>query len=274
MSDEIQEVSLEEAIEAEAAREAEKVDEKPDILADIPEDDKPYAKGWNPNGEKSLAEFIKDGKWIEKYDTLDKKFRAQSAEINERLKNQAQFLSIQHNEAMKAALAEKRDAINMSDAEALDEAQEKIDKLKATAPDKVKDTVSVDEREDEIARDWNAVNSWIHVADINSPMYDPESPDYIKANHAQKFIQKQYAQGMKNSELVKLLDNEIASKFPADKKPSAPKHLASNSRAASAKGAHSFNDLTPDEKLAFEKYGNMWPSKEAFIQSAIDSRIK
>lgn len=275
MSEEQQEeLSLEDAIEAEAAREAEKVDDKPDILADIPDDDKPYAKGWNPNGSKTLEQFINDGKWMEKVDILDKKLKSHTAETNERLQMQAKLLTLQHNEAMKAALAKKRDAVNMSDMEALDEAQNEIDELKAIAPDKVKDTVAVDEREDEIAREWNAANSWINVADINSPMYDPESPDYVKANHAQKFIQKQYAQGMKNSELVKLLDTEIASKFPVDKKPAAPKHLASNSRAASAKGAPSFSDLTREEKDFYEKTSSMWATKEAYAQAALDARDK
>ena len=275
MTEETQEdLSLEEAIEAEAAREAEKADDKPDILADIPDDDKPYAKGWNPNGSKTLEQFINDGKWMEKVDILDKKLKSHTAETNERLQMQAKLLTLQHNEAMKAALAKKRDAVNMSDMEALDEAQADIDELKAIKPGEVKNAVQDDEYEATIAREWDAKNSWVFVADINSPMYDPESPDYVKANHIQKLIQKNLSAGLKISEVIPIIDSEIANKFPVDKKPAAPKHLASNSRAASAKGAPSFSDLTREEKDFYEKTSSMWATKEAYAQAALDARDK
>lgn len=72
MSDEeLKDVPIEEFIE-EGLKEEEKPDE-PDYLKDIPEEDRKYAKGWNPNGTKSLEWFISDGKMMEKVDYLSKK---------------------------------------------------------------------------------------------------------------------------------------------------------------------------------------------------------
>jgi len=89
-NEELKDVPLEEFIAENIDNpEEDEENKEPDYLAEIPEEDRKYAKGWNPNfkGEsaKSLKQFISDGKMMAKVDYLSKRDKEREDEFKQRL---------------------------------------------------------------------------------------------------------------------------------------------------------------------------------------------
>lgn len=287
MSDEeLKDVPLEEFIE-ENLEKAEPEDEnkEPDYLAEIPEEDRKYAKGWNPEfkGEnaKSLKQFISDGKLMEKVDYLSKRDKAREEEFKQRLADVNKLYKlqiIQKEKALQEAEQRFRDAVNMSDMDEVKAAQKEIDELNALEiknPDEQeKDQPGQLSPEDKLMADtWDANNQWINESNPDHPDYDPTSKNFAKAAFANQLIAKLVQQKKPIREIIETIEEEVGKRFAEEVKPKAPKHIQSNVvQRSSGKPRYSWSDLTQQEKNMYEGMESSWASRDAFIQAAIDMR--
>lgn len=285
MSDkELKDVPLEEFIEGNPDKEVDDKPGEPDYLADIPEEDRKYAKGWNPEfkGEnaKSLKQFISDGKLMEKVDYLSKRDKAREEEFKQRLADVNKLYKlqiIQKEKALQEAEQRFRDAVNMSDMDEVKAAQKEIDELNALdikEPEEQKpDAVQLSAEDKLLADTWDANNQWINESNPEHPDYDPTSKNFAKAAFANQLIAKLVQQKKPIREIIETIEEEVGKRFAEDVKPKAPKHIQSNIVQRSArKGQGSWSDLTTEEKRLYEGMESSWPSKEAFIQAALDAR--
>jgi len=286
MSDEeLKDVPLEEFI-AENIDKPEEAEEnnEPDYLAEIPEEDRKYAKGWNPNfkGEsaKSLKQFISDGKMMAKVDYLSKRDKEREDEFKQRLADVNKLYKlqiIQKEKALQEAESRFRDAVNMSDMDEVKAAQKEIDEINAIDlkdPEaKQEEPGKLSAEEKEIADTWDANNQWINESNPDHPNYDPTSVNFAKAAFANQLIAKLVQQKKPIREIIETIEEEVGRRFAEDVKPKAPKHIQSNVvQRTQRKGGGSWNDLTAQEKNMYEGMESSWPSKDAFIQAALDAR--
>jgi len=270
------ELNLEEYManpEAEEVAEVD-VDETPDYLKDIPEEDRKYAEGWNPNykGEnaKTLKQFINDGKLISKVEYLSKKDKERESEFNERLRNLDKLHQIQLKKQREELEERFKDAVNMSDMEEVRAVQKEIDELEDIQIPSEQPKISQDDLE--FIQEWDIKNQWIKAADTSHPNYDPLSPDVPKALFAQKLINDLARQGLKPRALAAEVERQVNEKFAVRTKQVTPKHLPSQTLAgakAKSRGL-SWSEISDADKALYNQMPDVWGSKEDYLQALAD----
>lgn len=252
--------------------EPEAVVEEKSFLDDIPEEDREYAKGWNPNykGEdaKSLKAFIKDGKTISKLTYLQKKVDQQEADFRRRSESLAKLHEMQLKKTREELTQRRRDAVNMSDLEELDKVDAEIKELSSLEIPAEKP--ALDNEAKELAAEWDMKNQWINESNPDHPNYDPTSPNFAKAAYANQLIAKLVKAQKPISEIIATVESSIADKFPAQAKQAIPKHLASNTIAnrGSGKKILSWSDLSDADKAFFDS--GIWATKQEYLQALTD----
>lgn len=247
MTDDIDDVP-----EVEIDADADIPEEKPtDYLADVPEEDQKYAKGWNPNNPKgkSLERFISDGKLMEANNKI-KQVRNESEAQKKAL--------IRLNEANLRVLEERyKEAVNMSDGKA---AREILQEINSAEAEKNSLSVSVDMN---IVKSWEQSNSWV---------YDRSSPKSVYANSV---FAEAISQGKSTEEALEEVDYRVELKFSESKPDKAPKTTTSQtpSGRTTSKGV-SMATLTREEKLFYNELNGKgaWKDEKEFLKIIEESR--
>lgn len=256
-----------------AGDEPEPVVEEKSFLDDIPEEDKKYAKGWNPNykGEdaKSLKAFIKDGKNISLITHLKNTVDRQAVEFRQRTENLAKLHEAQLKKEREELKQERRDAINMSDIDELDRVDARIKELDVLEKSIIEPIVAEPEGK-ELAAEWDIKNQWINESNPDHPNYDPTSPNFAKAAYANQLIAKMVKAQKPISEIIAEVEASVADKFPAQAKTAIPKHLGSNTvpNRGSGKKILSWSDLSDADKSFFDS--GIWATKQEYLQALTD----
>jgi chromatin segregation and condensation protein Rec8/ScpA/Scc1 (kleisin family) len=153
-----EDLPLEEAVDEPVAES--EAEEGNDLLADIPEADRKYARGWNPDGPKSLEDFVEKGKMIEQIQSLKGQVQRQQTDFQNRINGLTKLQEASINQ-MEAEYEQKlRDAVNMSDYQGVKEAQQQIDNLQAAKAEMQSQPQEPVDYPDE-ARAWDEANPWI-----------------------------------------------------------------------------------------------------------------
>lgn len=168
-----------------------------DPLAGVPDEDRKYAKGWNPEGEKSLEHFISDGKMMEQISSLRAENKKMQNDFETRTKNLVKMHEIQQANLRKDLEAELEEAVNMSDLEKVKRVQQEMAELDdAPAQQPAEVDVSVVEQ-------WNSDNPWI----------DEPTP---KAAYAKDIFAQQVRSGVSLEQAIEVVNTKIAEHYPEE----------------------------------------------------------
>ena len=122
--------AAEEDVEHNVAEPPQSVTEEVD-LSSIPAADRKYAKGFNPNGSKTLEQYIHDGKFIEKINNLDAERQELKSVLNEMKNHMKKQQELGYKQAMSELMAERKQAIEMGDVDSVDAIETQIQRFKA-----------------------------------------------------------------------------------------------------------------------------------------------
>jgi len=233
-----------EPIVAEEIKEEEAVS---DPLADLPEEDRKYAKGWNPDDPKgkSLSEFVLTGKLIEA-NVRANKVAVESA----KMKIVSDRFYQQQIAALKMA---QREAVSMSDHDAVDKIANDINLLKnemAEQKEPVNNTA---------IKDWESNNQWI---------FDESDPRTPKAKQMFSVLAQNYS----IDEALEIVDAKFGTP-KVDKETRAPKTIPSvtPSGRPSKGDTITMRDVTSEEmKLRDTMFS--WATEAQFLAAVKKSR--
>ncbi len=218
-----------------------------DPLADLPEDDRKYAKGWNPDDPKgkTLSEFVLTGKLIEA------NIRANKVAVEAaKMKVVSERFYQQQIAALKMA---QREAVSMSDHDAVDKIANDINILKNEMSEQ-KETVK-----NPVIDAWEKENTWI---------FDESDPRTPKAKQMFGVLAQNYS----IEEALEIVEAKFGSP-KADKETRAPKTISSIT--PSGRPAKSDNltmrDVTSEElKLRDTMFS--WATEAQFLAAVKKSR--
>ena len=238
-------------------------DNSDDYLAEVSEEDKKYAKGWNPDGPKSLDDFIEKGKMIEQIQTLKTKINKLEPEFQSRLHGLTRMQEAAIQQTIHEYEQKLKDAVNISDYEGVKDAQNKIAKAHQDAADL---QPPPPELPDEV-KSWNDANPWIFE----------KTP---KAAYAQEIFRNEMAVNNGDAAAALAKVDQTFGNAPAQQQqqapaPTAPKTMPSQSMPGrrSSTGRLSEKDLTRDEAnlLNFMRTEKGFDEKQ-FFQSVAEIR--
>lgn len=265
MSDELEQeemneqLGIEEAIEEQKEVIEEEISDDPiEALAD---EDKEFAKGWQPDGEKSLDEFVRDGKFIRQIEDLKSENKKMSNDFEKRIKGLTKLQQMQMDAERSRYEQELADAVNMSDLEGVKAAQGKIAEI-----DGAKGETEVPQGADASEVAWNTANPWINEM-------SPKS-SYARDVYAYELNQN----GGNKSAALSAVDAAIAKEYP-DSAPTPPPRTQKTTPSrpnVGGSGASSklmWNDLTKQELDFYDSMGgvDVWDKKD-YLQAVTDNR--
>lgn len=246
----------EEAIQEEFGLEPEQ-EESPsdDPLGEIPEEDRKYAKGWNADGEKTLEQFIHDGKMIEQITDLRAQNKKMQQDFETRTKNLVKMHEMQQANLRKELESELEDAVNMSDLDKVKRVQQEMQALEEP-------TVEQPEIDVSVVDDWNKANPWINE----------RSP---KSAFAKEIFAEQVQSGVSFEDAISKVENELSVHFPEQEQTRISKTTTSRSVPGQKSQPRklSWNDLTKDEARFWDQGGStMFTTKEDYLKTVQDAR--
>lgn len=251
-------------IEEEPTIEGEELEENldDDPINALPEEDREFAKGWNPEGEKSLAEFVRDGKFIKQIEDLKADNKRKDADFEKRIVGLTKLHEMQQENMRKELEQKLAEAVSMSDLDAVKETQAQINAIDNA---KTETTIDVDSNKQAMSA-WNESNPWVFE----------DSP---KASYAKDVFGRTMQQNGGNAaEALAKVDELVAKHYGEQKPEPAPrtqKTIPSRTTAgkAQAPAKLQWSDLTPYEKSIYDQMGgdNTW-SKKDYLQTVQDSR--
>lgn len=277
MSNEAEELNQDENIDLEALANAEdqveEIEESGEEDLNLTEiEQKAYDQGWRPKdqytgkegGWKDPIDYIVDGKYYDKMKETHAQMRQMKSEFNERLDNSNKLHEARRQKEISDLKQQQRDAVNMSDTDAFDSAQEKIDELEKSA---VVDSKPVTNSRPDID-DWIAKNPWINEknnekADFANDIWNgfvtrnPNSSDAEALSHVEKQLSKHYPTDRTNPRRNQQNTTEAVTK-----------------RSKRSSKELTMSDLTQEEKSDWVQFGSMFKNEAAFLKAAKDARIK
>jgi len=222
-------------------------EEKADPLAEVPDEDRQYAKGWNPDNPKgkTLSEFILTGKLIEA-NVRANKVAAESAKMK--------IVSDRFYQSQIAALkAAQREAVSMSDHDAVDKITNEITSIKNEMGDTVRKI------DDTPIRDWEKNNQWI---------FDEADPRTAKAKQMFNVLAQNYS----IDEALEIVDAKFGEK-KQERDIRAPKTIpsATPSGLPSRSGKLTMRDVTSEERKVRDTIFS-WATDEQYLEAVKKSR--
>jgi len=244
---------------------------------DLPElseiEQKAYDQGWRPKEDfegpegnwKSANQYVSDGEWLGKIKDLNQKVDAQQKSFDERLENANKLNEARRQTELSELKKAQREAVEMADGEAYDNAQTKIDTL-----EKKPEVQPADPGKDPDIAAWEADNPWINEAgNEKAPVANGIWSAYTTQN-PNASVQQALAH----------VDTRMSELYPAAQ----PKNLhreAPNTSENSARKPRSKNkdltmgDLTPSEQSEWNQHGQMmFKTEKAFLIAVKDARKK
>lgn len=235
---------------------------------------KAYDQGWRPQEDfegpednwKTAKEYVKDGEWLNKIKDLNQKVDSQRREFDERLENTNKLNDARRKQEIEDLRTQQREAVDLSDTDAYDKTQKQIDRLEKESVPAV-ETNGV--AKDPAITAWENENPWINEtgnekAGIalsvwnNYVNQNPSATVQQALNHVDDRINKLYPKNNSNPRRQQPNTNESPTRTPSRKN----KDLT-------------MNDLTPDERNDWNKFGNtIFKTEKAFLKAVTDSRKK
>jgi hypothetical protein len=229
---------------------------------------KQYDQGWRPLDDfsgpednwKTAKEFQRDGEWLAKLKEKDQRLDRIERDFEVRIDNVNKFNKAQTDAKIKSLQAEQRSAVDMSDTEAFDSAQSKIEELqKEDVPEQVA------QQPDRDIEDWNKKNPWFF-----------ESGE--KSNDAKAFYNS-YADANPNattSQVLEYLDKKINQLYPTNNnnpRRNQPNTTENNTRRTSRQNKSlTMSDLTNDERQQWSMFGSQMFTEAEFLKTVADTR--
>lgn len=238
-------------------------DEVEQMINELPEEDRRFAKGFDPNGEKTLEQFVNDGKWMHENKSLRDKMSQMEREFQERLKTVVKLQEMELKTQEQKLRAELAEAVNMSDLQAVQEIQGKISENQMAQQEVGQQQQP--ELPDEV-RSFNERNPWVYE---NSPKAVAARARYQDA--MQRHNGNTSAALAEVEQFVAIWDGNAPAQ-PQEQR--APKTMPSQAMPGrqSTKRRITMNDLTPEEKGLYKSMGKAFGSEEKFLQAVQDIR--
>lgn len=232
------------------------------MINGLPEEDRRFAKGFDPNGEKTLEQFVNDGKWMHENKSLRDKMSTMEREFQERLKTVVKLQEMELKTQEQKLRAELAEAVNMSDLEAVQNIQGRINENQM-AQQEVGQQQQVNAPEEALS--WDERNPWIYE----------QTPKSVAAKAKYQEAMQKY-NGDVNAALAEVDAFVVMwdGNTPQPQEQRAPKTMPSQAMPGrqSAKRKLSMSDLSPEEKTLFKSMGKAFGSEEKFLQAVQDIR--
>ena len=232
------------------------------IFSGVAPDDMKYTRGFDPNGEKTLEQYISDGKFMEDDKKLRKQMQTMQKDFEQRTQSLVKLHEMQQDILRKELEEKLEDAVNMSDIGKVKEISKQMDDMDRASESVQPPSPSGDIPE--VVMEWNKENPWIEEL----------TP---KAAYARDVYYSSINNGDSPEDAIDKVESEIAKHFPANTSapPRIPKTTTSHRIPGqkSNEGQMTWNELTADEVNFWNKFGkNAFKSKEEYLQAVKDSR--
>ena len=229
-----------------------------------PIEEEASSEGWT-----TKEEFVKAGKdpenWVSareyvRYGKLQKASREATERLerqfNEKLDGVNKFHEMQLKATIEQLKNQKKEAIETGDVDAVDRIEGQLDQLKV-----IEKPVS---QKPAAVLLWEAKNTWIN---------EPNNPKTLEANALYKAYGEMNPNGTID-EALKFVDETLAVKYPSTNTRRSLPASTEKGQRQSSKASHQWSDLSKDEMVAYEHFGDMFKTKQAYIDSAILARGK
>jgi len=211
-------------------------------------------KGGDPDNWKPAKAYIDYRKLQEssneKYRKLEHKFEAELQDIKK-------VHSLQLMETIEKLTTQRKEAIEIGDVEAVDQIEKKLNDAREAVPAQ-SNTIHP------LIDEWNRANPW---------SADPANEKTIIANAFYKAA-VQMNPNMSIAERLQFVDENLEIKYPTKNLRRSMPASTDTAQRSAPKANPTWNDLTNSEKQQYEKFGDMFKSKDAFIKAAIKGRTK
>lgn len=240
--------------EEERAEEAEQAPQE-DLLESLPEEDKEYAKGFDPEGPKTLEQYINDGKFMKRIQNQSKEI----SELKQLVEGMKGHMDKQQELGYKKAVEDLKQrrlhAIKHGDVEEVDAIEEEIKAHTSELEKKDTSKESLDAESQAAAEGFAEKHaSWINANDAEAK--------------AMKLFVKQYdielaQKGLPPHEHIAAVEKELAAAFPnrlgvksaeKEEKPAVHEVESGHSVANKKSKRVSFNDLNADQKKCCRQF--------------------
>ncbi len=264
-----QEIDLQALANQEQEAEVEQEEEAPQ-LSEV--EQKAFDQGWRPQEDfkgpednwKTAKEYVRDGEWIEKLNELKGDISKQQREFDQRLENTNKLNEARRQAEIKKLKADQRNAVDMSDTEAYDQAQSSIEQLENEGVE----APAQQQGKDPVIAEWEAKNPWINEAGNDKSIYAQGVwNNYVQANP-----------NATNQQALAHVDSKIETLFPAQKgnpRRQQPNTTENNNRRPSNKSKTlSMSDLTASERQDYDLFGSTMFTEAEFLKTVADTRAK
>lgn len=242
-----------------------------EINEDQQEIDRARAQGWRPldeyNGDKSkwkdYKEFNAVGDKItsrlnSKIDYQNSKLEKQEAMIKQLIKSQGQVAKQAQAEALAKLKSQRREAIELGDADAVDDIDEQIETVKS------QEQIELDESE--ALSQPQADPEVLEFVEVEKSWFNAENPDMVMYAQEMESAARKMNPNADSGRIMGMVKRAVVSRFPDrfNTQPSTPtpkrgkqiKHstVESGTVAAPAGGIRRFSELPPEARRIAEQF--------------------
>lgn len=253
----------------EAEQNIEKQEELPE-LSDI--EQKAYDQGWRPKDDfegpegnwKSANQYVSDGEWLGKIKDLNQKMDAQARDFDDRLENVNKLNDARRDAEITALKKTQREAVEVADSAAYDDAQSKIEDLEKQA-----DVAPVVPGKDPDIAAWESKNTWINEAGNEKAVVANGIWSTYTTQNPAATVQQALAH----------VDERIDKLYPSstpNPRRDAPNTSENSTRKPQNKNKDlTMGDLTQSEQSEWNQHGQMmFKTEKAFLKAVKDARKK
>lgn len=237
-----------------------------------PIEQKAWDQGWrpeeqfegNPDNWKTAGEYVLFGEMQQQINEVKAEQRRKDAANEARIANLNKLHEAQRAQAIEDLKAQQRAAVEVADTDEFDRLQRQIDNHKPV------ESTPAAPAKDPAIEEWEARNPWIN---------DVESE---KAQQAQAFwAVAGQKPGATAASALAYVDVQMAKLYPEESAPANPRREMatmteqSRSQGRSRRGSRelTMSDLTRDEQMQWQQFGQaMFSSEKDFLKAVADSR--
>tara|TARA_R110002167_G_scaffold337372_1_gene544855 strand:+ start:925 stop:1779 length:855 start_codon:yes stop_codon:yes gene_type:complete len=238
-----------------------------------PSEQKAFDQGWRPQEEfegeegnwKTAKEYNRDGEWMDKLKQSNQRIERMEQDFNSRLENSNKLHEARRAKELGDLKKQQREAVDMADTDAYDDASRKIDELESQ-PAIAKPTQEQPQLDPLVAQ-YVQDNPWINDPNDDRSIIASGALQAFQAANPNASIQD--AIDHVDSKVKKLTANTN----PRRAQPNTSENSRRQPRAASRE--LSMNDLTNDERSEWSSYGRtLFKTEKAFLAAVKDARSK
>ncbi len=237
-----------------------------------PMEQKAFDQGWRPKEEfegsednwKTAKEYVRDGEWMDKLKQVEQRMERERNEFDQRLDNANKLQEARRKQELDTLKKKQREAVDLADTDAFDEASRQIDELSAQSVPEVKNQQPA---MDPLITQYVNDNPWIN---------DPNDNRTIIAMGA-----LQAYQGANPSASIQDAINHVNSKVNELTAPNNPRRQQPNANEHSRRQTRSqnreltMNDLTNEERSEWASFGKtLFKTEKAYLAAVKDARGK